>query len=196
MSDSIDILIKYFSDLPALGPRSARRAVLHLLKKKEGLMIPLKNTLTDVIENTTVCPICGNIDTSSPCHICADTSRRTDLICIVSDISDVWALERCQIFNGKYHVLGGVLSPLDGIGPDELNISTLLDRINNGKISEIILALPATVDGQTTAHYLSDILSEKGATITYLSHGIPMGGELDYLDDGTIGAAFKSRRGV
>ncbi|MBO7332366.1 MAG: recombination protein RecR [Alphaproteobacteria bacterium] len=193
-SASIEVLIQLMSKLPALGPRSSRRAVLHLLKKKETLMEPLISALTEVSETIKTCSVCGNLDTDEICHICSDVGRIHHQLCVVQDVSDLWALERANVYQGMYHVLGGVLSALDGIGPDELQISSLVSRIKKGEIREVILALPATVDGQMTAHYLTDILEKTGVTISGLSHGVPVGGELDYLDEGTLQTAFRTRR--
>ncbi len=192
----IDTLVEQLAKLPALGPRSARRAVLFLLKKKETHMTSLIRALTEVAEKVQPCPLCGNMDTVSPCSICSDLKRDKSQICVVQDVSDLWALERSQAFKGLYHVLGGVLSALDGIGPDELNIHSLLGKVQNGEVKEVIIALPATVDGQTTAHYLAEILENENVIVSGLSHGVPVGGELDYLDDGTLQTAFKTRRGI
>ena len=192
----IDTLTDLLAKLPALGPRSARRAVLFLLKKKQTHMMPLISALTNVFENVRPCPICGNMDTAEPCFICCDTRRDKTVLCVVADVADLWALERANIFHGTYHVLGGVLSALDGIGPEELNIRSLIGKLESGQVKEVVLALPATIDGQTTAHYLTDIFEKYEVTITALSHGVPVGGELDYLDDGTLQAAFKARRKI
>ncbi len=192
----VDILIEQLAKLPALGPRSARRAVLYLLKKKETHMMPLIRAMAEVAEKVHPCPLCGNMDTIEPCHICSDAKRDRSQICVVQDVSDLWALERSHAFNGLYHVLGGVLSALDGIGPDELNIHDLIGKVQNKEVKEVIIALPATVDGQTTAHYLAEILEKEDIIISGLSHGVPVGGELDYLDDGTLQTAFKTRRGL
>ena len=192
----IETLTELLSKLPALGPRSARRAVLFLLKKKQTHMAPLITALDNVMKNVRPCPICGNMDTTEPCSICTDPRRDKSQICVVADIADLWALERANTFHGLYHVLGGVLSALDGIGPEELNISSLIGKVQAGQVKEIILALPATLDGQTTAHYLTDIMEKYPVVITALSHGVPVGGELDYLDDGTLQAAFKTRRKI
>lgn len=192
----IETLTELLSKLPALGPRSARRAVLFLLKKKQTHMAPLITALDNVMKNVRPCPVCGNMDTTEPCSICTDPRRDKSQICVVADIADLWALERANIFHGLYHVLGGVLSALDGIGPEELNISSLIGKVQAGQVKEIILALPATLDGQTTAHYLTDIMEKYPVVITALSHGVPVGGELDYLDDGTLQAAFKTRRKI
>lgn len=195
-SAAIENLIQLLSKLPALGPRSARRAVLHLLKKKEVLMEPLMTALAEVALTVKTCPVCGNLDTDSPCGICSDLTRQEHQICVVQDVSDLWALERAHVYRGMYHVLGGVLSALDGVGPEELQIATLLKRLEKGDISEVILALPATVDGQTTAHYLTDLIEKYDVTVSGLAHGVPVGGELDYLDEGTLQTAFRTRRVV
>ena len=195
MSQSdIDHLIQLLSKLPGLGPRSARRATLYLISRRESLLTPLSAAMALAAENVKVCSQCGNLDVTDPCVICRDTKRDTSLLCVVEDVSDLWALERSEAFRGTYHVLGGTLSALDGIGPDELNIEALIHRVGDGGMMEVILALNATVDGQTTSHYLSDRLSEMGVKITRLAHGVPVGGELDYLDDGTLSAALNSRR--
>ncbi len=187
----IDQLIKILARLPGLGPRSARRAVLQLLRQKESLLDPLSKALDEARQAISTCTICGNLDTQNPCGICADTRRDDSVICVVEDVSDVWALERAQVMNGRYHVLGGVLSALDGIGPDKLNLTSLLTRLQG--VDEIILATNATVEGQSTAHYIIDMLATYELKITRLAHGVPVGGELDYLDDGTLAAAMKSR---
>ncbi|TNE34092.1 MAG: recombination protein RecR [Alphaproteobacteria bacterium] len=192
----IDRLIQLLSKLPGLGPRSARRATLYLISRRESLLAPLGQAMADAAANVKTCGVCGNLDTTDPCAICGDNKRDASLLCVVEDVSDLWALERSAAFGGRYHVLGGTLSALDGIGPDELNIESLISRVEAGGISEVILALNATVDGQTTAHYLSDRLLEAGVQITRLAHGVPVGGELDYLDDGTLSAALKSRRSM
>jgi recombination protein RecR len=194
MSDTRDIetLIELMARLPGLGPRSARRAVLALLKKRGGLMAPLAQSMAQVALTAKDCEICGNIGTSELCPICSDEARETGEICVVEDVSDLWAMERGGAFKGRYHVLGGTLSALDAIGPDELGIPKLVDRARYA--SEIILALNATVDGQTTAHYIAEALAELEVQITSLAQGVPIGGELNYLDDGTIGAALRARR--
>lgn len=189
----IEKLIQLLSKLPGLGPRSARRAALALMKKKEALMEPLARALSDVAAAVSVCSVCGNVDTQNPCSICRDPSRDPSILVAVEDVGDLWALERAAATRGRYHVLGGVLSPLDGIGPDDLNIASLNARVRAGGISEVILAMNATVEGQTTAHYITDQLEGSGAKVTRLAHGVPVGGELDYLDDGTLAAAMKSR---
>jgi recombination protein RecR len=192
----IERLIQLLGRLPGLGPRSARRVALHLLKKREVLMQPLSTALADAARAIRACSICGNLDTVDPCSICADSRRDTGLICVVEDVGDLWAMERAKVFNGHYHVLGGTLSALDGIGPDELNIAGLLRRVRDGAIREIIVATNATVDGQTTAHYLAERLGDIGVPLTRLAHGVPVGGELDWLDDGTLATALKARRAL
>jgi recombination protein RecR len=195
-SAEIENLISLLAKLPGLGPRSARRAVLVLLKRRDSLGVPLIKALNDALGNCKICCLCGNLDTMDPCQLCEDTKRDSSLICVVEDIADLWALERARVFQGLYHVLGGVLSALDGIGPDDLKIASLMKRVGEGEIREVILATSATVDGQTTAHYLADRLAGKEVEVTELAHGVPVGGELDYLDDGTLGAALKDRRRV
>jgi recombination protein RecR len=194
MSDTRDIetLIELMARLPGLGPRSARRAVLALLKKRGQLMAPLAQSMAQVALTAKDCEICGNIGTRELCPICSDEARGTGEICVVEDVSDLWAMERGGAFKGRYHVLGGTLSALDAIGPDELGIPKLVDRARYA--SEVILALNATVDGQTTAHYIADALAGLDVQITSLAQGVPIGGELNYLDDGTIGAALRARR--
>jgi recombination protein RecR len=189
----IERLIQLLAKVPGLGPRSARRAALHLIKKKEQLMQPLSSALAEALEKVRVCSTCGNVDTADPCMVCTDPRRDASTIIVVEDVADLWALERAGAMNARFHVLGGTLSPLDGIGPDQLNISGLVDRLAAGGVSEVILAVNATVDGQTTAHYLTDQLSGFGVKVTRLAHGVPVGGELDYLDEGTLAAALKSR---
>lgn len=190
----IETLIDLLARLPGLGPRSARRAVLALLKKRATLMSPLAQAMAQVAASARDCRVCGNISTADLCPICADPKRATGEICVVEDISDLWAMERGALFKGRYHVLGGTLSALDGLGPDELHIPALVARVREDRITEVILALNATVDGQTTAHYIADALEGSGATVSTLAQGVPIGGELDYLDDGTIGAALRARR--
>ena len=189
----LDQLIKMLGSLPGLGNRSARRIALHLLSKRSALMMPLSNALKQAAEDIKDCDICGNLDTVSPCHICQSVKRDPSKICVVAQVSDLWAVERTGSFKGTYHVLGGVLSALDGIGPLDLRIDGLIQRSQDSAITEIILALSATVDGQSTAHYISDHIQRDGLTITKLAHGVPVGGELDYLDDGTITTALQSR---
>jgi recombination protein RecR len=192
----IERLIQLLGRLPGLGPRSARRVALHLLKKREVLMQPLSAALADAARTIRPCTTCGNLDTIDPCSICADQRRDPTLLCVVEDVGDLWAMERGKIFSGRYHVLGGTLSALDGIGPDELNIAGLLRRIAAGGVREVIVATNATVDGQTTAHYLAERLADTGVPVTRLAHGVPVGGELDWLDDGTLATALKARRAL
>ena len=195
MSQSyIEQLIKIISKFPSLGTRSARRIVLHMLKHKENNIPLLINALQDVYDNIKTCEICGNYDTISPCSICSSQTREHNVLCIIQDISDLWALERGGLYKGDYHILGGVLSAIDGITPDDLNIDKLLSRIDDSKITEVILALPATVDGQITMHYISSLLKDKNIKVSTLSQGIPVGGELDYMDDGTIKLALDLRK--
>lgn len=190
----IEKLVKLIAKLPSLGTRSARRIVLQLMKKKEALFLPLIESMSEVAANIKTCEICGNFDTSSPCSICCSTSREVSTLCVVQDVADLWAMERVAFFKGKYHVLGGILSALDGVVPEDLNIESLLNRINQDSIKEIILALPATVDGQITSHYLLSRLKEYEVKVTTLAQGIPMGAELDYMDEGTIQLALNSRK--
>lgn len=192
----IEDLIGLMARLPGLGPRSARRAVLHLLKKRGPLMAPLAQAMAHVALSARDCVTCGNIGTDDQCPICADPARANGEICVVADVSDLWAMERGGAFRGRYHVLGGTLSALDGLGPEELRIPRLVARVSEEGTREVILALAATVDGQTTAHYIADALAGSGAQISTLAQGVPVGGELDYLDDGTIGAALRARRQV
>lgn len=189
----IERLIQLLAKVPGLGPRSARRAALHLIKKKDQLLAPLTAAMGEALDKVRVCSTCGNVDTSDPCTICSDPRRDPATLIVVEDVSDLWALERAAAMNVRYHVLGGTLSPLDGIGPDQLNIRTLVDRVVAGEVKEVILAVNATVEGQTTAHYLTDQLSDLDVKVTRLAHGVPVGGELDYLDEGTLTAALKSR---
>jgi recombination protein RecR len=189
-------LIELMARLPGLGPRSARRAVLFLLKRKDQILLPLADALREAGEKIDRCNICGNFDTIQPCAVCQAEGRDDGIICVVEDVPDLWALERGGAFRGRYHVLGGVLSAIDGIGPDDLNIAPLVSRVQAGGVREVILALNATVDGQTTAHYVADLLDGAGADVTRLAHGVPVGGELDHLDDGTLAAALRSRRDV
>jgi recombination protein RecR len=190
----IEKLIALMAKLPGLGPRSARRAALHLLKKRETLMQPLARALEETAAAVRTCSRCGNLDTVDPCAICSDPKRDRSLICVVEEVGDLWAMERSAYYRGLYHVLGGRLSALDGIGPDDLRIDGLVARAGEPEVQEIIIATSATVDGQTTAHYLQDRLAGMGATLTRLAHGVPVGGELDFLDDGTIMAALNARR--
>jgi len=192
----IERLIQLLGRLPGLGPRSARRVALHLLKKRETLMQPLSAALADAAIAIKPFTSCGNLDTVDPCSICGDPKRDAGLICVVEDVADLWAMERGKIFAGRYHVLGGTLSALDGIGPDELNIAGLVQRAKVGTVREVIVATNATVDGQTTAHYLAERLADLDIPVTRLAHGVPVGGELDWLDDGTLATAFKARRAL
>lgn len=199
MSDAtrdIEALIELMARLPGLGPRSARRAVLHLIKKRGQVMAPLAQAMATVATTARECANCGNIGTADVCDICRDPRRATGEICVVEDVADLWAMERGQSFRGRYHVLGGTLSALDGVGPDELRIPRLLSRIRDEEVSEVILALNATVEGQTTAHYIADALEGSAVAVTSLAQGVPIGGELDYLDDGTIQAALRARKRV
>jgi len=180
--------------LPGLGPRSARRMVLHLLKRRDGLMLPLVEALQNAAVNVRSCGVCGNLGSSDPCEVCRDNGRDRSLICVVEDVADLWALERSHAFRGLYHVLGGTLSALEGVRPSDLRIDQLLERLQAGEIKEVILALNATVEGQTTAHYVAEKLESTGVKLSKLAHGLPVGGELDYLDDGTLTAALKARR--
>ena len=190
----IDRLIKLIAKLPALGTRSARRIVLHLLKKKETILPELIAALQDMSDNVRKCPICGNFDTVAPCSVCSDLSRESEVLCVVQDVADLWAMERIGIYKGQYHVLGGILSALDGVTPEDLNIESLFERLNKGTVKEIILALPATIDGQITAHYLLSRLKDFPLKVTTLAQGIPVGAELDYMDDGTIQMALSARK--
>ena len=189
----IERLIQLLARLPGLGPRSARRAALFLIKKRELVMAPLAVALQAAMEKIEVCKICGNIDTQNPCTVCTDTRRDPSAIVVVADVADLWALERAHAVNARYHVLGGTLSPLDGVGPDDLSIDVLVKRAHDPAVAEIILALSATVDGQSTAHYITDLLHDAKVKVTRLAHGVPVGGELDYLDEGTLAAAIRSR---
>jgi recombination protein RecR len=189
----IERLIQLLARLPGLGPRSARRAALFLIKKRELVMAPLAAALHTAIEKIEVCRTCGNIDTQIPCTVCTDERRDASVIVVVADVADLWALERAHAINARYHVLGGTLSPLDGIGPQDLSIDALVTRAHDKAVTEVILALNATVDGQTTAHYITDLLQDANVKITRLAHGVPVGGELDYLDEGTLAAAIKQR---
>ncbi len=192
----IEHIIKLLSRLPGLGPRSARRAVLHLLKNRENLMLPMAQSLDTAAEVIKECSECHNLDSSSPCSICSSKSRDASKICVVEDISDLWAIEKTASFKGYYHVLGGTLSALDGITPEDLSIPHLIERVTSDTVKEVIIALNATIDGQTTAHYISDCLQSCGVSTTQLAHGLPIGGQIDYMDDGTISTALKSRKAV
>ncbi|SDX50285.1 DNA replication and repair protein RecR [Litoreibacter albidus] len=192
----IDALIAMMAKLPGLGPRSARRAVLHMIKKRALLMVPLADTLQHVAATARECVNCGNVGTADLCDICVADKRANGEICVVEDVADLWAMERSGVFKGRYHVLGGTLSALDAVGPDELRIPKLMERVSGEQISEVILALNATIDGQTTAHYIAGELETRGVAVTSLAQGVPIGGELDYLDDGTITAALKARKAL
>jgi recombination protein RecR len=189
----IERLIQLLSRLPGLGPRSARRAALFLIKKREQIMAPLTAAMQTAFEKIAICRLCGNIDTQNPCTICTDVRRDPAIIIVVADVADLWALERAHAVNARYHVLGGTLSPLDGVGPQDLAIDALISRAQDAAVTEIILALNATVDGQTTAHYITDLLHGSSVKVTRLAHGVPVGGELDYLDEGTLAAAIRQR---
>jgi recombination protein RecR len=189
----IERLIQLLARLPGLGPRSARRAALYLIKKREQVMAPLAAALQTAIEKIEVCRVCGNIDTQNPCTVCTDARRDPGIIVVVTDVADLWALERAHAINARYHVLGGTLSPLDGIGPQDISIDALITRVHDAAVTEVILALNATVDGQTTAHYITDLLQDANVKVTRLAHGVPVGGELDYLDEGTLSAAMRQR---
>ena len=190
----LETLIRLLARLPGLGPRSARRAALHLIKRREGLMMPLARVLEAAAESIAACSECRNLDTSDPCGVCADPDRDASALCVVEDVSDLWALERTGAFRGRYHVLGGVLSALDGVGPEELGVAALVARAGAPGIAEVVLATGATVEGQTTAHYLAERLGDCGGCVTRLAHGVPVGGALDYLDDGTLTTALRARR--
>ncbi|SOH94044.1 DNA replication and repair protein RecR [Monaibacterium marinum] len=190
----LDDLIGLLARLPGLGPRSARRAALALVRKRRVLLEPLAAAMADVAEHARECLICGNIGTSERCDICTDPKRDPTTLCVVESVADLWAMERAQVFRGRYHVMGGTLSALDGIGPEDLNLPRMAQRIADDSVTEVILALGATVDGQTTAHYIADMLEDRGIPVTSLAQGVPVGGELDYLDDGTITAALSARR--
>lgn len=190
----IERLISLLAKLPGLGPRSARRAALTLLKRRDQLLGPLASALAEAQAHVKTCGVCGSLDTRDPCSLCADTLRDRTLICVVEEVGSVWAMERAGAFRGRYHVLGGLLSALDGIGPDNLRINELTARVTEGEIREVVLALPATVDGQTTAHYIAERLSNLDVAVTMLARGVPVGGDLDWLDDGTIAQAMRARR--
>ena len=192
----IERLVQLLARLPGLGPRSARKAVLALLKRRNDLLLPLAEALQEAVAKISECPVCGNLDTVSPCSICQDTRRDQSLIVVVEEVGDLWALERAGVVAARYHVLGGHLSPVDGVGPEQLNIASLVTRVQSPEVREILLALNATVEGQSTAHYISDQLASTGVTVSRLAQGVPIGGELDYLDDGTLAAAFKARRKI
>jgi len=195
-SQEIEALSGALARLPGLGPRSARRAVLWLVTNREQALPALLEALDAVSETLVECTICGNVDTTDPCGICADPRRDSKALCVVEDVADVWALDRARLFRGRYHVLGGKLSALDGVGPDDLNIAALLARVEDGAVDEVVLAMNATLEGQTTAHYLAERLEPHSVRITQLAHGLPVGGELDYLDEGTLAQALRARRPV
>jgi recombination protein RecR len=189
----IERLIQLLARLPGLGPRSARRAALHLIRKKDQLLVPLAAAFSEASTSVKVCTTCGSVDTSDPCAICSDQKRDPSMLVVVEDVADLWALERAEAVGGRYHVLGGTLSALDGRGPEDLNLAKLIERASDPSVTEVILALNATVEGQTTAHYLTDVLARAGVKVTRLAHGVPVGGELDYLDEGTLSAAIRQR---
>ena len=195
-NDEIEKLIMLISKLPGFGPKSASRAALHLLNRKDQLMIPLAESLISASSKIIKCNNCGNIDLATPCSLCEDQSRKKNQICVVESVADLWALEKSGVFSGDYHVLGGTLSAINSIGPDELNLKRLIERVSAGSVNEVIIALGATVDGQTTAHYIADSLSKLDVSISRLGHGVPIGGELDYMDEGTIAAAMNSRQKI
>jgi recombination protein RecR len=195
-SPEIEALVQALSRLPGLGPRSARRAVLHLLRKREAAMTPLLRALEAVNERLETCSICGNVDTTDPCAICIDQRRDPRMLCVVEEVADLWALDRSRLFPGRYHVLGGRLSALEGVRPEDLSIDKLVSRIAAGGIDEVVLAMNATLEGQTTAHYIADRIAEFPVRLTQLAHGLPVGGELDYLDEGTLAQALRARRPV
>ncbi len=195
MASELEQLTQLLARLPGLGPRSARRVVLHLMRHRETALAPLVNALSAVDGRLAECRQCGNLDTVNPCRICTDTKRDSTILCVVADVSDIWALERGRLFSGRYHVLGGMLSALDGVGPDRLSVPALLARLApGGPVREVVLAMNATLEGQTTAHYVADALAGTGLVISQLAHGVPVGGELDYLDDGTLAQALRLRR--
>lgn len=193
---SIDALIQLLAKVPGLGPRSARRAALHLLKRRESLMEPLARALKETAHSVKTCSVCHNLDVADPCHVCTDAKRDRSQICVVEEVGDLWAMDRVVGFKGLYHVLGGTLSALDGVGPEDLHIGQLVERAKDPAVKEVILATNATVDGQTTAHYIAERLHGAGVTVSALAHGVPVGGELDYLDEGTLFAALKARKPV
>jgi recombination protein RecR len=193
-TSEIDRLVQLLAKLPGLGPRSARRAALHLIKRREALMEPLAAALAETARRIHPCSRCGNLDTTDPCAICRDPRRDPALVCVVEDVADLWAIERSGAFAGRYHVLGGTLSALEGVGPEDLHVDALVRRVETDGVREVILAMNATVEGQTTAHYVIDRLAGTGAQISRLAHGVPVGGELDYLDEGTLSAALAARR--
>ncbi|MEM8826763.1 MAG: recombination mediator RecR [Pseudomonadota bacterium] len=193
-SPEIDALTQALARLPGLGPRSARRAVLHLLKRRETALKPLQAALERVDANLSTCTRCGNVDTADPCHVCTDPRRDDALLAVVEEVADLWAMDRSRLFPGRYHVLGGRLSALEGVGPEDLNVDSLMARLTEGPVTEVVLAMNATMEGQTTLHYLAERLESAGVTVSTLAHGVPVGGELDYLDEGTIAQALRARR--
>lgn len=193
ISPELNRLIELLSKMPGLGPKSARRAALHLLKRSEALLKPLADAMAVAAEKVMTCEVCGNLDTISPCSICQNDGRENSIICVVAEVGDLWAFERAGGFKGSYHVLGGLLNPFDGMGPNDLKIKQLVKRLETGEVKEVVLALAATIDGQSTAHYIADILAKMNIKLTRLSHGLPIGGELDHIDEGTLMAALKSR---
>jgi recombination protein RecR len=195
-SQEIEILSQALARLPGLGPRSARRAVLHLMKKRQTALEPLLAALQTVAERLSTCSVCGNVDTSDPCSICSDVRRDDKMLCVVEEVADLWALDRSRLFPGRYHVLGGRLSALDGVGPEDLTIDRLVSRVSKGGIDEVVLAMNATLEGQTTAHYVAERLEGFPIRISQLAHGLPVGGELDYLDEGTLAQALRARRPI
>ena len=195
-SHQIEALTQALARLPGLGPRSARRAVLHLMKKREGSLEPLLAALQSVADTLSTCSTCGNVDTSDPCSICKDVRRDDKMLCVVEEVADLWALDRSRLFPGRYHVLGGRLSALDGVRPEDLTVDGLVRRVSGGGIDEVVLAMNATLEGQTTAHYLAERLEKFPVRLTQLAHGLPVGGELDYLDEGTLAQALRARRPV
>jgi recombination protein RecR len=195
-SPEIEALTQALARLPGLGPRSARRAVLHLLKKREAAMTPLLRALEQVSDKLSICSVCGNVDTSDPCTVCTDPRRDDRLLCVVEEVSDLWALDRSRLFPGKFHVLGGRLSALEGVRPEDLSIDKLIGRLSRGGVDEVVLAMNATLEGQTTAHYLAERLESFPVRLTQLAHGLPVGGELDYLDEGTLAQALRARRPI
>jgi recombination protein RecR len=196
MDDALQQLTALVARLPGLGPRSARRVVLHLMKNRERVLQPLVAALTSVDARLQSCGTCGNLDTADPCRICTDARRDAALLCVVADVADLWALERGRLFAGRYHVLGGTLSALDGVNPQDLSVGALLDRVAGGGVSEVVLAMNATLEGQTTSHFIAEQLAPTGVRVTQLAHGVPVGGELDYLDEGTLAQALRLRRPV
>ncbi len=195
-SQEIEALTQALARLPGLGPRSARRVVLHLMKKREGSLLPLLSALKAVSETLTTCSTCGNVDTTDPCAICLDPRRDAKSLCVVEEVADLWALDRSRLFPGRYHVLGGRLSALEGVRPEDLSIDQLIARVTAGGIDEVVLAMNATLEGQTTAHFIAERLEDKPVRLTQLAHGMPVGGEMDYLDEGTLAQALRARRPI